>query len=388
MIVGSRQASGLRGGATRSPEPRPAHRAGADTALAADVIDVFGMRVVVGSVDACYCALGRSALRSRREIADHCPKQPQQPDALMLPNFFVVGAPKAGTTSLYDYLDQHPSVYMSPIKEPAFFAADLFEHKRRLGIDEDDPAALRAYLEGPMTARRSGVIGDWEQYLKLLKNVRQETAVGEASGNYLGSSHAPVAIRERIPHARIVMLLRDPVERLYSQYSQAASEAGMRLPFLPWVEKQQALEAALEPRLGAVWNGLYAEHVQRYLVVFPPQQLRIHRYEDFSTAPLDVLRDLFAFLGVDPHFRVAVSRRHNVSLRPGATRSQQASAPLRARLRRALPDWIVNRLRSAAHRQPARITPAERAAVLELYVADIRELQRRLRLDLAAWLSV
>ncbi len=85
----------------------------------------------------------------------------------MLPNFFVVGAPKAGTTSLYNYLDQHPAIYMSPVKEPAFFAPDLVELKQQLGIAEPDDTELRAYLDGPMTQRRSGVVTEWEQYLKL-----------------------------------------------------------------------------------------------------------------------------------------------------------------------------------------------------------------------------
>lgn len=132
----------------------------------------------------------------------------------MYPNFFVVGAPKAGTTSLYNYLGQHPAIYMSPIKEPAFFATDLFEVKRQMGRPTADPADLRTYLDGPMSEPRAGVISEWEQYLKLFKNVRQETAIGEASGNYLASSSAPSAIRDRIPHARIIMLLRDPVHRL------------------------------------------------------------------------------------------------------------------------------------------------------------------------------
>jgi len=187
----------------------------------------------------------------------------------MLPNFFVVGAPKAGTTSLNNYLDQHPAVYMSPIKEPAFFAADLFERTRQLGLAEEDTSELRVFLDGPMTGRRSGVIREWEQYLKLFKNVGQETAVGEVSGNYLGSGSAPGAICERIPHARIVMILRDPVERLFSQHSQAVGNGDARPEFLLWVEEQQALEATWEPKLGAVWNGFYARHVERYLKYFP-----------------------------------------------------------------------------------------------------------------------
>jgi len=72
----------------------------------------------------------------------------------------------AGTTSVYNYRDHHPAVHTSPSKEPAFFAADFFEHKRLLGLEEPDSSELRAHLEGAMTVRRSGVISDWDQYLR------------------------------------------------------------------------------------------------------------------------------------------------------------------------------------------------------------------------------
>jgi hypothetical protein len=306
----------------------------------------------------------------------------------MLPNFLVVGAPKAGTTSLYHYLAQHPAIYMSPVKEPAYFAADLFERKQQLGIAEPDPAQLRVYLDGPMTERRSGVISDWDQYLKLFKNVTDETAIGEVSGNYLGSSRAPAAIRNAIPHARIIMMLRDPVERLFSQHAEAVGRGDAHLEFLPWVEEQQAQEAAWQPTLGPVWNGFYARHLARYFEYFPRRQVRIHLYEDYSATPLTVLRDMFTFLDVDPHYSVDVSHRHNVTRQPRFVRFAAAGGVLRARLRNALPQRLMWGLRNVSLRRPRRITRRERAHVLELYETDIRELERMLNLDLSDWLRV
>jgi hypothetical protein len=303
----------------------------------------------------------------------------------MLPNFFVVGAPKAGTTSLYHYLDQHPAIYMSPVKEPAFFAPDLVELKQQLGIADPDDPELRAYLDGPMIQRRSGVVTELEQYLKLFKNVTHETAVGEVIGNYLGSTRAPASIRERLPHARIVMILRDPVERLFSQHAEAVANGQARRDFLAWVEEQQAQEASWQPPMGAVWNGFYARHLARYRACFPAQQLQIFRYEDYVAAPLNVLRILFTFLNVDPDFPVDVSRRHNVTLQPRFVRLRRASASLRPGLRRLLPPRVAQALSSATRRRPRAITPRERAHVLRIYEADIREL-RTLDLDVSAWL--
>src|SRR5579864_1438595 len=113
---------------------------------------------------------------------------------IRLPNFFIVGAPKAGTTSLYHYLDQHPQIYMSPVKEPNYFASEV----RLEGFSEEfreqavtDIAQLRKYLDGPISEKRfGGLVAAWPDYLKLFKNVQGEQAIGEASVCYLWSESA------------------------------------------------------------------------------------------------------------------------------------------------------------------------------------------------------
>ena len=153
------------------------------------------------------------------------------------PNFFLVGAPQAGTTSLYFYLDQHPSIFVSPIKEPCFFApevADITPRARELY--DADADALRRYLDGPMERKRDhGLVLDWDDYLTLFKNVRDETAIGEASVAYLASLTAAPAIRARTPEARIVMILRNPVDRLFSRFLAARDRAAT---FGEWLDEK------------------------------------------------------------------------------------------------------------------------------------------------------
>jgi hypothetical protein len=111
-----------------------------------------------------------------------------------LSNFFIVGAPKAGSTSLYCYLDQHPQIYMSPIKEPCFFATEIKPDKFSDAFrepEEKDLRALQDYVDGPMSDRRfGGLVLEREQSLKLFRNVRAERAIGEASVCYLRSAEA------------------------------------------------------------------------------------------------------------------------------------------------------------------------------------------------------
>ena len=119
-----------------------------------------------------------------------------------LPNFFIVGAPKAGATSLYHYLGQHPQIYLSPVKEPCYFASEVRpEHfsQEFASTAERGGRQLRTYLDGPMTGGDpGGIVANWEDYLRLFKNADGETAVGEASVCYLWSPTAASNIRSRI----------------------------------------------------------------------------------------------------------------------------------------------------------------------------------------------
>jgi len=305
----------------------------------------------------------------------------------MEPNFFIVGAPKAGTTSLYRYLGQHPGIFLSPIKEPTFFAPDLAELKFALGTSEVDPESLCRYLQGPMDPGFAAVISEWAQYLQLFRNVRHETAVGEGSANYLASHAAPAAIHARIPQARILLLLRDPVDRLHSQYAEAIARGDAQGGFLAWVEQQQSLEARRHPRLGAVWNGFYAQHLGRFLRYFPAEQVRCYWYEQLCSAPGLLVKDVCSFLGVDPSRRIDVSRRHNVTMQPRSRLLIKATAPLAPLVRRVMPQPVVAALRTLRTRRPPRMTRAERIAALSIYQDDIRELQVLLGRDLSAWLT-
>src|SRR5690349_7816414 len=128
-----------------------------------------------------------------------------------LPNFFIVGAPKAGTTSLYHYLDQHPQIYMSAIKEPNFFSSEI----RAENCDPDlrrallrDGEAVREFLSGPMREKRfGGIVTTWDDYVRLFANAAKESALGEASVCYLWSPTAAAGIAERMPGAKIIVML-------------------------------------------------------------------------------------------------------------------------------------------------------------------------------------
>lgn len=192
---------------------------------------------------------------------------------LKRPDFFLVGAAKAGTTSLFKYVIQHPQIFIPDIKEPHYFS-DFVQ---------------------PRAPRFESV----DDYLRLFDNCPPASVAGDASTSYLYSPRAAGRIHELNPAARILMILRDPVDRAYSMYWYNRRELAEDLSF------EEALEA--EPgRLGCdtpfryhyVTSGKYARQVHRYLDTFGSDAVRIYLFEDLQHDAEKLCRDIFSFLGV------------------------------------------------------------------------------------------
>jgi hypothetical protein len=188
------------------------------------------------------------------------------------PNLFVVGAARAGTTSLWRYLDRHPEIWMAPIKEPHFFSG--------------------------VRPRLYPSIADEASYLRLFAPGAGSKLRGEASPTYLSHEKVAASIKRVSPDARIVIMLRDPVERAYSSYWHAVRHGGETRPFARVVE--QALEEPLPDRRPSrhVGHSFYADSVSRYLRTFPGA-VHVVFFEEFAADPPGEVRKLFDFLGVD-----------------------------------------------------------------------------------------
>lgn len=314
-----------------------------------------------------------------------------------LPNFFIVGAPKAGTTSLYAYLEQHPQVYLSPLKEPSYFAFEMrlenFSEEMRPRIAREI-RALEEYLSGDMREKRfGGLVSSWEDYLKLFRHVSDEIAIGEATPIYLWSETAARNIAARIPHARIIINLRNPVDRAYSQYLQMLTSGLIRRSFREQIDANLRCE---NKQFGTLWPllefGRYFEQVKRYLNEFPRPQIHISFYEDLERAPGLLVADLFAFLGVEAAFAADVTHRHH---EPRVPKLAGAAYYLKkwhiwSYLRHLAPESLRPRLRSLALRSRASLAmePADRAFLTDYYRDDVRKLEALVNCDLSSWLDL
>jgi hypothetical protein len=309
-----------------------------------------------------------------------------------LPNFFLAGAPKAGTTSLYHYLCQHPEIYMSPIKEPNFFAAEIrpenFSAELRREAARDAPV-LREYLDGPMNERRfSGMVTDWEDYLRLFANAGHQTARGEASVCNLWSPTAAERIAAKIPDAKILVLLRDPAERAYSQYLHGVGNRSIRWTFREHIDRNQLHRTGhfcvYYPFLEF---GLYSQQLSRYLDRFG-KNVWIGFYEDWSSRPVEVYQDICRFLGVSDGVSPKMEMRYLEAQVPraGAVAWLRRSGLWRTAARMT-PSSLRPVLRRSLMRRPgSTMNPSDRDYLVDFYRDDIRKLEWLVGRNLDDWL--
>jgi hypothetical protein len=201
------------------------------------------------------------------------------PQSSFWPNFYVVGAPKCGTTSVWAYLRKHPQVFLPSNKEPSFF------------------------LTTPLSTSPDCCTGNLEAYRGLYRNANGYKAVGDASACYLWDPNVAARIHDVCPDARIVILLRDPVERAFSHYVMLVRAGAESQSFAEVVKqgKRELLEGNWPGtiRRGCIESGLYSAQVRRYLETFGREQVGIFLFEDLVEDPAGLMSAICGHIGVD-----------------------------------------------------------------------------------------
>ena len=314
---------------------------------------------------------------------------------MTLPNFFIVGAPKAGTDDLYYQLDRHPQIYMSPLKEPCFFSSEVRAENFEESLQAHARVATestREYLKaGAPKKRFGGIVTSLEDYERLFLRVQGERAIGEGSVCYLWSTSAAAAIAQRIPRARIIIVLMDPAERAFHQYLKSFSDGNVSHSFhthleLAFREKGEKM-SIYSPFLAF---GEYAEQVQRYMARFPQEQIHISFYEDREGDPSGWFKGILTFLEVENSF---VPGPVEVPSKPHFAHANLLGKSInQLRFRPALGKIVSSRWKSRIKEflYQSDATPAfaqeDRAGLVRFYRDDIFKLQEIVGRDLSAWL--
>lgn len=303
-----------------------------------------------------------------------------------MPDFLIIGAGKSGTTSIDNYLKQHPDIFMSSVKEPNFFAYEVTD----ISDLQEHPEELKHY---------NNSVTSMEEYLKLFSAAKPNQLKGETSNTYLYGKNAPQRIHYHLPNVKLIAILRQPADRLYSRYLHLARDNR-----LPSAEFKDCLnkDSIWWRRNDLVNEGYYNKHLSRFYELFPKENIKVFLYEDIRNNLNQLLKDIFVFLKVDKNFECDLSVKYNES---GIIKNKLinqiigGNGMIQTALKKVTPSLydnaknslfaqkFINQLRSKNLEKPKIDPTIEQFLTHEVYKSDILKLQDLIDRDLSSWLK-
>jgi hypothetical protein len=299
-----------------------------------------------------------------------------------LPDFFVIGAPKAGTTALHAALAGHPQLYLSPVKEPKYFLCDNRPPPRQGG--PGDAHSAREW------------VWDRQRYEALFDAAPAGAKRGESTPFYLADLDSHRRMHDAVPHARLIVVLRDPVDRAYSNWAHLWADGLETVDdfVAACAEEPGRREAGWAPFWQYLETGLYGRQLLHLFTLFPRDQVHIIRYLELVETPAETLDGVCQFLGVEEGVVTDVPARNvggyvaptryarvlRAVFRGGATVGQHF--PPQVWRKASLPlQWLIQR--TPRHRPELQVR--ERAQLVDYFAEDIDIVEEITGWDLRAW---
>ncbi|UOQ87010.1 sulfotransferase domain-containing protein [Gracilibacillus salinarum] len=299
-------------------------------------------------------------------------------DCEIKPNLFIVGAQKSGSTSLYYYLNQHPSVFFSKEKEPRYFN---YKYNKNLQNGPGD----RKWDNSRIT--------NFKEYIDLFKNVRDEKIIGEATIEYLYFSEVAQELKKFNKNSKIIIILRDPKERAYSAYTHLCRDLRENLSFKDaLLEENKRIDSGYHQ----IWHyknvGLYYNQVKTYYDVFGYNNVKVVLYDDLLNNPNNLLVEIQKFLELEVH-SIKTSNKYNQSGIPKNKFIQEIilnDNMVKSTVKKFLPLNIRNKLRHKAismNIEKPKMDSEVRGYLIEFFREDIMKTQNIIGRDLTSWLK-
>ena len=301
---------------------------------------------------------------------------------MAMPDFLVIGAPKAGTTALHAALARHPGLYLSPVKEPKFFLTD-------------GPPAAKGGPGDALTYREH--VWRRADYEALFDPARAGTLRGESTPLYLYDRAAMRRIRAAIPDAKLIVVVRDPVERAHSNWTHLWS-AGLE-PVGDVVRACGEEDRRIAAGWASFWHyaglGRYGEQLEYLFTLFRRDQVLVLRYRLLVDDPAGTLDRICEFLGIEPGLLTEIPRQ-NVTTHPEPTlahravslaqRTASAAGQLVPGMTAATLTGPLERFLQRHNRQRQPLSWQQRQELLPGYETDIKLLGNILGEDFTDWL--
>ncbi|UII21149.1 sulfotransferase family protein [Fulvivirga ligni] len=306
-------------------------------------------------------------------------------DKNLLPDFLIIGAGKCGTTSVDNYLKQHPSIFVTAFKEPNFFGFEMVKPE-----DFDDPNELKYYQDHSIT--------DLKSYQDLYKEAEPGQIKGETSNTYLYHETAPERIKHYVPDVKMIAIFRQPAERLYSRYLHLA-----RVDQLPTPTFEGVLDKSTIwwERNDLVKEGFYYKNLSKFYDHFDKDQIKVVLFEDLKKDPQGIIQSIAEFVGADGSFEFDLSVEYNKS---GFIKNKfydkmigqnsiikkgiKSMVPTSAFEKLKSNPWLRKKFTDITDKNLVRpkLEPELKQKVTDIYRADIQQLAKLINRDLSHWL--
>lgn len=274
---------------------------------------------------------------------------------MSLPSFLVIGPSKCGTTSIYHYLKQHPEVYLPRIKEINFFA-----------------------YHGQKGRYWAKTLDEYRGYFKA---ARYEKALGEVTPYYFASTGTAARIYDVIPNARIITILRNPIDRAYSHYNMYVRSGK---------EKRSAGEALLDETSLYTRVGFYYRNLNEYFKLFDKKNIKVFFYEQLVNSTQKLLKDLFGFIGVNNSFQPNLGVKHARGYLPKNKIINKLLDNYITRfvIKPIIPEKLLDigiKIKNMNSRKPDKLPDEIRGKLKEVYKPDLIKLEEVLNSNLSKW---
>jgi len=296
------------------------------------------------------------------------------------PNFIIIGAMKSATTSLYAYLKQHPDIFMTDIKEPMFF--NNLNKKNTFIIKEG--------------RKKRTKINTFEEYYTLFRNANNQKAIGEASPEYIYTKECPELIKKHLPNTKIIAILRQPIERAYSNFLHAKRSGKENIKdFITAIDEEEyRIKKDWSPLYHYINKGYYFKQLERYYKLFEKENIKIILFDELKKNPVKTTQNVFRFLNVDDSFTPNTKKKANVSGVPKGlmgyfiTKIRYYNLMPNIELSKYLNQHIINFIYNMTYNKPDKINPSIKKELTSLYYKkDIEKLESLTNYKLENWLK-
>ena len=297
------------------------------------------------------------------------------------PNLFLIGGMRCGSTSIHYLLSQHPEIFMSKVKEPMFYNAELMRQK--VGSGDIAAVALEDFeSKGKYRIRSS--------YLTLFRDALGEKFIGESS-HYLYNPDVADIIYQEQPQSKIIVSIRNPYDRIFSEYQYYQREKPRNLSFEDFVFKncefdKQGNVVKIATRLN---KSFYSKSIKQWMSVFGPSNVKVIVFDDLKQRPVETIKDIYKWLGVDPEFNpVSVHTEKTGKLKNPSIFKKVKSVASKPLVKSLFSDKQRKLLRSWFYKQSMKsqeMHEGTRLKLARIFEDEILELENCLGINLNHW---